>query len=99
MKNFLAWSTMVVLAACQSAPLTPAVSPLSLVPQPLLMEVEEGQPAAILDGPVHFRNIETADFAWTEAWPQAQDGFPIVFRAAFFPKIFMAVWAQRGHTA
>lgn len=79
---------MVVLAACQSAPLTPAVSPLSLVPQPLLMEVEEGQPAAILDGPVHFRNIETADFAWTEAWPQAQDGFPIVFRGGFFPEDF-----------
>ena len=79
---------MVVLAACQSAPLTPALSPLSLVPQPLLMEVEEGQPAAILDGPVHFRNIETAYFAWTEAWPQAQDGFPIVFRGGFFPEDF-----------
>ncbi|NDD48122.1 MAG: hypothetical protein EBZ31_07225, partial [Flavobacteriia bacterium] len=52
------------------------------------MEVEEGQPAAILDRPVHFVNLETADFALTEAWPQAEDGFPIVFRGGFSPEDF-----------
>jgi len=88
MKNFFGFIPLAALVACQSAPITPSVRPLSLIPQPLLMEVQEGQPAASIDRPVHFVNLETADFALTEAWPQAEDGFPIVFRGGFSPEDF-----------
>jgi len=88
MQKFLALIPLVALAACHSTSTTPALSPFSLVPQPLLVEVEEGRSAAIIDRPVHFVNLETTDFALTEVWPQAEAGFPIIFRGGFSPKDF-----------
>ena len=88
MKKFVVFIPLIALAACQPALITPAVPPVSLVPQPFLVEVEAGQPAAIIDQPVHFVNLETADFALTAVWPQGENGFPIAFRGGFSPKDF-----------
>jgi hexosaminidase len=88
MQKILALIPLAAFAACQSTSITPALNPMSLVPQPLLVEVVERQPDAIVDRPVHFVNLEAADFALTEAWPQAEDGFPIVFRGGFSPEDF-----------
>ena len=88
MKKFVVFIPLIALAACQPAPITPAVPPVSLVPQPLLVEVEAGQPAAMLTRSVHFVNLVTADYALTEVWPQTEDGFPIVFRGGFSPEDF-----------
>lgn len=88
MKKFLVLMPLAALMACQSMPITPAVSPVSMVPQPLLVEVEEGQSPTILEQPVRFVNLKTADFALTGAWPQAEDGFPIVFRGGYSPEDF-----------
>lgn len=63
--------------------ITPGVNPMTLLPQPLVIELDNRAPAAILHGPVTFRNIETTNFALTQAWPQSEDGFPIVFRNNF----------------
>ncbi|MDA9151353.1 glycoside hydrolase family 20 zincin-like fold domain-containing protein [Schleiferiaceae bacterium] len=88
MKKFLVLMPLAALIACQSMPITPSVSPVSMVPQPLLVEVEEGQSPAILEQPVRFVNLKTADFALTQAWPQAEDGFPIVFCGGYSPEDF-----------
>ena len=88
MQKILALIPLAAFAACQSTSITPALNPMSLVPQPLLVEVVERQPDAIVDRPVYFENIETSDYALTEVWPQAEDGFPIVFRVGFSPEGF-----------
>ena len=88
MQKILALIPLAAFAACQSTSITPALNPMSLVPQPLLVEVVERQPDAIVDRPVYFENIETSDYALTEVWPQAEDGFPIVFRGGFSPEGF-----------
>lgn len=96
MKKLLFLFPLAALLACRSTPITPAVSPWSIVPLSLHIEQDEGQPSAILKGPVRFMNVETTDFAWTEAWPQAADGFPIVFRKGFSSEQFYGDQGAEG---